>query len=171
MSTDTHISFKAPLEIIGINPFVFIPEEYLAIIFTKSGKNKGHIPLQVSVNGAAYLPQTLLRYQGEWRLYINTKMLKDSPKRIQEVLTITLKLDNRNRSIDTPPQLLEAMQKNPAALQVFESLTPSLRKEIVRYIAQLKTDESRERNVRKAVDFLLGNGSFVGRNSPPKSKD
>ncbi|WP_156308987.1 YdeI/OmpD-associated family protein [Sphingobacterium endophyticum] len=161
-------TFKTILNIIGINPFVFIPEEILEEIFLHSGKRKGHIPLKVSVNGSGLFLQTLLRYDGNWRLYINSKMLKNSPKRISEELEIYIELDTENREIKMHPLLIHALNSNNKANQIFQSLTPSLKKEIVRYIGNLKSEESIQRNIIKAINFLLGNGSFVGRNSIPK---
>ena len=165
------VTFKTVLKIIGINPFVFIPEEILEDIFLQSGKRKGHIPLKVSVNGSELFPQTLLRYDGNWRLYINSKMLKDSPKRISEELEIYIELDKETRELEMHPLLLHALNSNKKANQIFQTLTPSLRKEIIRYIGNLKSEESIQRNVIKAINFLLGNGSFVGRNLIPKKLD
>lgn len=165
------VTFKTVLKIIGINPFVFIPEEILEDIFLQSGKRKGYIPLKVSVNGSELFPQTLLKYDGDWRLYINSKMLKDSPKRISEELEIYIELDKETRELEMHPLLLQALNSNKKANQIFQTLTPSLRKEIIRYIGNLKSEESIQRNVIKAVNFFLGNGSFVGRNLIPKKLD
>ncbi|MBA3827680.1 MAG: DUF1905 domain-containing protein [Taibaiella sp.] len=90
--------FQAPLNIIGINPFVFVPEKILALIFEQAGKSKGHIPVCGTVNSLPY-KQTLVRYAGEWRLYINTAMLKNSPKRVGEVIDITIGYDGETRTI------------------------------------------------------------------------
>ncbi|HXC05387.1 MAG TPA: YdeI/OmpD-associated family protein, partial [Bacteroidia bacterium] len=49
------------------------------------------------------------------------------------------------------------------ALAVFEQLPPYRRKEIVRYIASLKAEESVERNVLKVIQHLLGKARFAGR--------
>ncbi len=68
-------TFIAEIEIIGINPFVFVPKHILQKIFTKAGKQKGHIPVNGTRNDKTY-KQTLVKYSGEWRLYINTVMLK-----------------------------------------------------------------------------------------------
>lgn len=38
--------------------------------------------------------------------------------------------------------------------------------EIVRYLARLKTEESLEKNIKRAINFLLGNERFVGRYKP-----
>ncbi|MET3537929.1 DUF1905 domain-containing protein [Chryseobacterium limigenitum] len=59
--------FTAQLEIIGINPFVFIPEKILNEIFETSGKSKSPIPVKGTVNGKEF-KQNLMKYLGEWRL-------------------------------------------------------------------------------------------------------
>lgn len=154
--------FKANLQLIGINPFVFVPEEILHLIFARAEKNKGPIPVIGTINGNVYI-QTLLRYQGHWRLYINTQMLKNSPKRIGEEIEVSIDFDLRERNLTPHPQLLEALENNPKAKAVFESLAPSLQKEIVRNIANLKTPQSVTSNIQKAVGFLLGKNRFIGR--------
>jgi hypothetical protein len=40
-----------------------------------------------------------MKYLGEWRLYVNLIMLKNSPKRIGEVIEVTLEYDDSDRSI------------------------------------------------------------------------
>jgi len=155
-------SFKAALEITGINPFVLVPPEILVQIFEEAKKDRGSIPVCGMVNGKAYT-QTLLKYKGEWRLYINSIMLKHSPARIGETIEITIAYDPGDRTIHPHPKLVSALGKSPKAKKKFEALPPSLQKEIVRYIAQLKTDESIMRNVQKAIDFLNGKARFIGR--------
>jgi uncharacterized protein YdeI (YjbR/CyaY-like superfamily) len=49
---------------------------------------------------------------------------------------------------------------------VFEGLRPSRQREIVRYIASLKSPASRQRNVGRAIAFLIGEGRFVGLDRP-----
>lgn len=158
-------TFNARLEIIGINPFVFVPEPILAILFKKAGKDKGKIPVKGTVNQLPY-KQTLVKYSGEWRLYINTLMLKNSPKRIGEEIALSVEFDPSDRTIKPHPKLLKALEENKKAKLIFESLRPSLQHEIVRYIANLKTDESINKNIVRAIAFLLGKCRFVGRDKP-----
>ena len=157
--------FYAALDIIGANPFVFVPEEILLQLFADAEKNKGAIPVCGTVNGKPY-KQTLVRYSGDWRLYINTTMLKDSPKRIGEQLEVSVAFDPADRTLTPNPKLVKALEENPEAKAVFDGLRPSLQLEIVRYIGHLKTEESVDRNVVKAIDFLLGKARFVGRDKP-----
>lgn len=155
-------SFHASIEIIGINPYVQVPETILAGIFIQAGKSKGHIPVAGTVNGLLY-QQTLLKYSGLWRLYINTLMLKNSPKRIGETIELTIEFDPRDRTIKPHPKLTEALKNNLEAKSKFDNLSPSMQKEMVRYISALKTEESRIRNIERAIDFLLGKSSFIGK--------
>lgn len=156
------VSFNAQLDIIGINPFVFVPEPILNNLFREFGKDKGPIPVKGTINGKAY-QQTLVKFAGEWRLYINTKMLPKSPEKIGERIEASIELDFSDRTIHPHPKLVQALKDNPEANTVFESLVPSLQNEIVRYITNLKTEASVEKNVLKAINFLLGKERFIGR--------
>ena len=101
--------FKADIEIIGINPFVFVPEKILKRIFKQAGKDKGAIPINGLINEKPY-KQTLVKYLGAWRLYINTSMLKNSPKRIGETIEVTIEFDTSDRTIKPHPKLIAAFK-------------------------------------------------------------
>jgi Bacteriocin-protection, YdeI or OmpD-Associated/Domain of unknown function (DUF1905) len=157
--------FKANINIIGINPFVLVPHKILKEIFTQAGRDKGPIPIKGNINGNEYR-QTLVRYNNEWRLYINTAMLKNSPKRIGELVEITVSFDTDSREIEMPVEFAKALKGNKEAHLVFEQLTASRKKEIVRYLANLKTKEKLEMNIIKAISFLTGKEKFAGRKKP-----
>jgi hypothetical protein len=158
-------TFKAKIEIIGINPFVFVPDKILISIFEQAGKDKGHIPIKGHINDNPY-KQTLVKYSGEWRLYVNTSMLKNSPKRIGEIIALTVSFDPESRAIEMPTDFATALEANPEANLVFEQLTTSRKQEIVRYLTRLKTKESLDKNIAKAINFLTGKEKFVGREKP-----
>jgi uncharacterized protein YdeI (YjbR/CyaY-like superfamily) len=142
-----------------------VPDRILKQIFIQAGKETGYIPIRGTVNNKAY-KQTLVKYKGAWRLYINTTMLKKSPERIGETIELSVEYDPANRTIKPHPKLVKALKENTAAKKVFDSLPPSRKKEIVRYIANLKTAESVDRNIKRAIDFLTGNSNFIGRDKP-----
>lgn len=157
--------FKATIDIIGVNPFVYVPEQILEDIFAQAGKDKGHIPVCVVINSNKH-KQTLVRFSGHWRLYINTMMLKNSPKRIGEIIDIEIEFDPADRTIKPHPEFLKALDQNTEAKHVFESLSASRQKEIIRYISFLKSADSVTKNVQKAIGFLTGKNRFVGRDRP-----
>jgi len=150
----TDHNFIAEINIIGINPFVFVPEYILQGIFDKAGKCKGFIPIKGTINGKPY-KQTLVKCSGHWRLYINMIMLKDSPKRIGEKIEITVRFDPESREIQPPVNSVKVLNANPVAQAVFDGLPPSKKLEIVRYLANLKTEESLEMNIKRAIKMVL----------------
>lgn len=154
--------FNAQIQIIGINPYVLLPDEVLTEIFIQAKKDKGPIPVKGFINGDPFL-QRLVKLKGIWRLYINTSMLKNSPKRVGETIAVEIEFDPEERVIMHHPKFVAALNHNKEAKTVFDKLTPSLQLEIVRYISRLKTEESVQRNIVKAIDFLLGKGRFIGR--------
>ncbi|MEM9564251.1 MAG: YdeI/OmpD-associated family protein [Actinomycetota bacterium] len=83
-----------------------------------------------------------------------------------ELIEVTVSFDPSDRGIEPHPKLPAMLDANPAAREVFDALAPSRQKEIVRYIDGLKSEASVDRNVRRALDLVLGNGRFVGRDRP-----
>jgi Domain of unknown function (DUF1905)/Bacteriocin-protection, YdeI or OmpD-Associated len=162
---DTPLYFTATIKIIGVNPYVLLPVKILKNIFLQSGKNKSPIPVKGTVDGHVY-KQTLVRYSGKWRLYINGPMLKAAEKNVGNVIEVSIMFDAEERMVAMHPKLKTALNKNKDAVTVFNTLPPSRQKEIVRYISHLKLEEAVERNVEKAVNFLLGKQRFIGRDKP-----
>ncbi len=157
--------FSAILDIIGGNPFVSVPEHILENLFEQAGKSKGPIQITGKINNKPYR-QTLVKYAGQWRLYVNMEMLQDSPRRIGEKVNMSVAYDPADRSIEPHPALVKALAENKTAKNVFDSLSPSRQKEIIRYISYLKTETSIDKNIKRAIHFLTGQGRFVGRDKP-----
>lgn len=153
--------FKATIKIIGVNPYVLLPQRVLKLIFKESGKDRGKIPVKLQIEGHDFI-QTLIKYSGQWRLYLNTPMRKAAQKKVGESANFSIGYDPAPRVILMPEKLKQALGENQLAKKTFEGLSPSRQKEITRYIANLKSEESVSRNIRKAIGFLLGNERFIG---------
>lgn len=159
------IKFKAKIEIIGVNPFVFLPEPALKEIFKQAGKEKGKIPVKMKIDGHEFT-QTLVKWKGAWRLYLNMPMRRAAQKDVGDVAEFEIVYDPIERVFPIHPKFEKALQKNKQAREIFNSLRPSLQLEINRYFSFLKTEETIDRNVERAIQFLLGKGRFVGRDTP-----
>lgn len=159
------IFFNAQIEIIGINPFVFLPDEALQHIFGQAQKEKGKIPVTMTIDGHSFV-QTLIKYGGHWRLYLNTPMRKAANKEVGDIALFSIAFDPNPREINMHPKLEKALESNSEARNIFEKLPSSRQLEIIKYISFLKTEESIDRNVSKAISFLLGKERFIGRDKP-----
>ncbi|HPI10773.1 MAG TPA: YdeI/OmpD-associated family protein [Catalimonadaceae bacterium] len=165
MTEPQPVRFSAIIEIIGVNPYVLIPPADLEAIFEQAGKSKGTIQVKGHLNGEPFI-QTLVKFAGHWRLYLNMPMRKSTNTMVGDPIHVSMEFDPVPRFPDFHPKLTAALDSNPEAKAVFDQLPPSRQKEIVRYIAHLKSEESVDRNIPKAIDFLLGKIRFVGRDHP-----
>jgi hypothetical protein len=134
-------------------------------LFKQANKDKGPIPVRGELNGYLF-EQTLVKFSGKWRLYLNTPMRKGAGIDVGETAEIKIEFDPRLREIIMHPKLRAALEKNKKANRTFRQLPPSRQKEILRYIGYLKTEESVDKNVKKAISFLTGKERFVGREKP-----
>jgi hypothetical protein len=155
-------SFSARIYVIGVNPYVLLPKDILEDLFLQAGKSKGPIPVRGKLNGN-YFIQTLVKFSGKWRLYLNTPMRKTAGIDTGEIANIEIEFDPEPRIIKMHSKLKDALSKNKKARSAFEKLPPYRQKEIVRYISFLKNEESIERNVTKVIQHLLGKERFAGR--------
>jgi hypothetical protein len=155
--------FSARIQIIGVNPYVLLPSAVLDDLFKQAEKNKGPIPVRGKLNGHSFI-QTLVKYSGKWRLYLNTPVRKATGLDVGDKAEVQIEFDPEPRTLLMHSKLKAALNKNKKAQKIFEQLSPSLQKEIIRYIGFLKTEASVDRNVKKAILFLMGKERFVGRN-------
>lgn len=158
-------TFTATIQIIGINPYVLLPPAVLDYLLKQFGKQKGQVPVRLSINKTDFI-QTLVRYAGEWRLYLNGPMRKTAGKDVGDEITISIEYDPSERETPVHPKLQQALQAHKEAKQKFDALPPSRQKEIARYINNLKSEEAIERNIHRAIQFLSGKGRFIGRDKP-----
>ena len=94
------VKFTATIYKIGINPVVDPPDNVLNAIFGQARRSKGPIRVCGLINGAGFI-QTLIKYQGAWRLYINGEMLKAAGLIVGDTANVELKFDPRPREVPT----------------------------------------------------------------------
>lgn len=63
MSEFPFLKFSAKIEIIGINPFVFLPEPILLALMKQAKTDKGKIRVALKIDGFPFT-QTLVKYSG-----------------------------------------------------------------------------------------------------------
>jgi hypothetical protein len=155
-------SFSSKILKIGINPYVLLPAPVLENLFKQSGKTKGPIPVRGTLNGKKY-KQTLVKYSGKWRLYLNTPMREAAGIDVGDMAEVKIEFDPAPRITPINPHLARALAKNKTAKAAFKKLAPYRQKEISRYLGSLKSAEALERNIEKVMKHLVGKGKFVGR--------
>src|SRR4051812_6824673 len=64
---------------------------------------------------------------------------------------VTLELDTEPRTVDVPYDLKTALSGKPGALEAFDALSFSKRKEFVRQVEEAKAEETRNRRIANIV--------------------
>lgn len=146
-------SFTASIEIIGINPYVEVPDEVLHVLFKQSKKSKGPIAVKGKLNGKPYI-QHVVKYKGLWRLYLNTPMRQAAGIEVGDVAKVKIEFDNRVRETPMHPELAKALAANKKVKEVFDAQAPYRQKEMMRYLNSMKTAESVKRNIVKIMNSL-----------------
>ena len=68
---------------------------------------------------------------------------------------------DKPKILETPEYLLTALDANPKAKEVFESKSNSFRKEYIIWITDAKTDETRQKRINEALEWIAeGKGRF-----------
>jgi hypothetical protein len=155
-------SLSAKIKIIGVNPYILLPSTLLKDIFQKAGKDKGAIPIKIKIGKHDFI-QNLVKYCGKWRLYLNTPMRKTAGKDVGDKIDLQIDFDPKPRTTPMHPKLKKAFNENPNAKKAFEKLSSSRQKEILRYINFLKSEESVDKNIQRAIAHLANSKPFIGR--------
>ncbi|TGL88771.1 DUF1905 domain-containing protein [Leptospira congkakensis] len=162
MDNFPYLPFSAQIEIIGINPFVFLPNPVLRSLMQQAGTDKGKIRVYLKIEGFEFT-QTLVKYNGHWRLYLNTPMRVKAKKEVGDKAKFEIRFNPEEKIHPISLELKKALNQNKTAKTNFDNLSPSLQNEIMRYISGLKSEKTKEENVTRAIQYLLGKGKFLGR--------
>lgn len=147
-------SFETRIGIIGINPYVSPPASVLKKLFAEAGKDKSPLPVKGLLNGHPFI-QTLVKYRGRWRLYLNTPMRKATGLKVGDLAKVELAIDADERPEPLHARLQDALSKNKKARKAYDQLIPSRQKEINRYLHFLKTEAALRKNIDKLIQSLL----------------
>ena len=154
-------AFSTKIYIIGVNPYVLLPASVLKYLFQKAGKDKGAIPVKGKLNGKSFI-QNLVKYSGKWRLYLNGPMRQTVGIDVGDIAPVEINFDPKPREVPMHPKLKKALQQNTKAKAAFNKLSPSRQKEILKYINFLKSEESVDKNVARAIAHLVSAKPFIG---------
>lgn len=158
--------FSATIQIRGINPYVLVSKARATSI---KPAWKKPMPVRVRINGKpaeAWRINMMPVGDGSFYLYLQGGVRKASATKVGDRVAVEIAFDESYKGgpQDLPPWFAAALRKNKLAVQGFKALPASRQKEIVRYLANLKSDEARARNVEKALRMLAGEtGRYMAR--------
>ncbi len=140
------MSFRTTLELGGKTATgIRVPPE----VVERLGKGKKP-PVRVTINGHTYR-STVAVMAGEYWLPVSAENRESAGIQAGDEVEVNLELDTEPREVTVPPDLTEALDRNPKARSYFEALSYSNKLRHVLAIEGAKTAETRQRRVDKSV--------------------
>jgi uncharacterized protein YdeI (YjbR/CyaY-like superfamily) len=117
---------------------------------------RGQIKVQGEINGYAFGATLFPDGQGGHFLIVNKKMLSGGRTAAGLTAKFRLQPDTTPRiTVPPPAELLRELAQSKRLLKFFESLSPSRRHEIAKWIAQCKTPDARKRRSEQIGEWLM----------------
>lgn len=127
---------------------VEVPEEVVL------GLGAGKKPLvTVTINGYTYRTAIASR-DGHYMFGVSADVREAAHVAGGDGVDIVIELDTTPRTVAVPPELAKALAAEPQAKAVFNTLSNSKKQRLTYPIEQAKSNETRERNVQKALAAL-----------------
>jgi bifunctional DNA-binding transcriptional regulator/antitoxin component of YhaV-PrlF toxin-antitoxin module len=140
------LTFKSELLLAGKTATgVEVPAE----VVEKLGSTKNP-PVKVTINDYTY-PSTIAVRNGVFMLPVSAEVREKAGIKSGEIIEVSVTSDNQPRVVEVPTDFQDALDKNLAAKQYFETLSNSNKKYFIGSIEQAKTQETRIRRIEKAI--------------------
>lgn len=130
---------------------ICIPDEIIESL--NAGKKP---PIKVTLNGYTYR-STVAVMGGKYMVGVNADVRKASGVNGGDTLTIEIELDTEQRTVELPADFKNALDKNPTAKSFFETISYSKQKNHITLIEQAKTEETRQKRIKKSIADLTAN--------------
>jgi hypothetical protein len=134
---------------------VDVPREVSKALRKLAGDNPKHIPVVGQVEGLPLKTTLSPRGGGCYRLHIHSNIWRKLRIDEGDTVEVMLLVDSEPRDPALPYDLAGGLADEPRALAVFNSLTPALRRQIVRYVDQAKHASTREKRILLIVRRML----------------
>jgi len=168
------VRFTSTIAIRGINPYVPVSAARAKRIQPEWRKP---MPVLVRVNGKPAAPWRINMMpagDGSFYLYLHGDVREASGTKVGDRIRVELSFDTKYKNGPMqrlPTWFKAALTKKQTAIKNWQALTPSRKKEILRYLSRLKSPEARARNVQRAVSVLSGRSSrFMARSWNEKKR-
>ncbi len=144
-------TFTAKIYKTGINAAVDVPHEVTEGMVA----DKGYLRIRGTINSFDFMQTLVPVKDAPYRLFVNIPMLKGGNAAIGDMAEFVIAQDFTKKE-DYYPMLaaLEKRLKAEKLTDAFEALTPSRKKDILKYLGYIKTEATLLKNIDKVIAQL-----------------
>jgi hypothetical protein len=138
--------FAGSIYKVGVIRYVDVPRD-----ISKKFGNAAHVAVIGTVEGIPVRTTLVSRGKGSYRMAVHGDIRKKLRVDCGAIVEIAIQLDEESREPVLPPALVLALRNAPKAQRRFRGVTTALRRQIVRYLTAVKSQEALERRVSRFV--------------------
>lgn len=143
------MKFTAELQLNGKTATgIQVPDEVVGALGSKRPA------VRVTLNGTHTYRSTVASMGGRYLLPVSAEHRKAAGVAAGDEVEVELAPDTEPREVAVPPELAEALGKDDAAKEFFDSLSYSHQRAYTLWIEDAKKSETRQRRVAQAVEML-----------------
>ena len=121
----------------------------------KTYGTKGQVKVKVTFDGHPYRGVIANMGTGCHILGVRKDIREAIGKRVGDSVSVELRKDTEERIVDVPIELQQALSKSKKALEFFNTLSYTNRKEYALWVSSAKRDETREKRLSETIKKLL----------------
>ncbi len=135
----------------GVGTWTFLS---LPLEVSNSFATKGQVKVKGTINGYPFRSTALFMGDGSHYLVVGKEIRDHITAAKGDTVQVVMELDTEEQQITAPEDLLQALDIQPQAKQIFARLSYTPQKEYVNWILGAKQAETRQRRIGKAITML-----------------
>jgi hypothetical protein len=117
------------------------------------GEGAKRFPVVACVNGYSWRT-SVTRMGGEFLLGLNREVRQGAGVEAGDEVEVTIELDAAPRVVEVPGELTAALASDQQAMESFERMAVTHRKEYARWVAEAKQEQTRLRRAQQALEMI-----------------
>src|SRR4051812_16675914 len=153
MTSSSTKTFKAKLVPMGEGgawKCIFIPFDVPETFGTRA-----RVSVAGTINGFPYQTSIFPMRDGRFMMMVNKAMQKGAELSEGDEVKVTMAKCSTKPKTEIPAELEKALAANRTAQLAFEKLSPSSRREHIRFVAEAKRPETRQRRAKRTVKEVV----------------
>jgi len=146
--------FSAPIIKLGINACLNVPEKIVKSLLAAAGKKSAPVQVKCVLNGVEF-DANVVRYSGDWRLYLNLVTRRAAGCNIGDKVKIHLAYDPSSRMPPMPEAFRQALRDDTDAQKAWRLRPTPKRREILQALNDKKTNAELARAIAETIELLL----------------
>jgi hypothetical protein len=146
--------FSAPIIKLGINACLNVPEKIVKSLLAAARKKSAPVQVKCVLNGVDF-DANVVRYSGDWRLYLNLVTRRAAGCDIGDKVKIHLAYDPSIRMPPMPEQFRQALRSDPDLQKAWRLRPSAKRREILEFLNNKKSEAALTRSITETIELLL----------------